>query len=166
MKLNTLTITIGVIALAIVVVITALLIPQQTNPAFAVAVDFVNAAGKGDDDAALAKLSPTLQDYVADTCPDGNVSACIDAYSPPEWGDFLNGVFRRAQPDGRDAWDILLLATYAEDQGFSGVCVYTRSERVTGETWEITRWSGWISCDLPDAGLSSLMQDDAVNQAP
>lgn len=156
----------AVIIIAVVVVLTALLVPQQLSPAYAAAVDFVNAAGNGEDETALALLSDELQAHVADNCPDG-LSACIDAYTPPEWGGFLNAVFRRAQPDGPDAFDILLLATYEEGQGFSGVCIYNRAERAADETWQIVRWSGWVSCDLPNAGLSALASDpDAPNRAP
>lgn len=156
-----------IISLAVVVVLTATLIPQQLHLAYRAAVDFVNAAGNGDDAAAMSELSDDVRAYIADNCPDGSVSACVDAYTPPEWGGFLNAVFRRAQPDGADAWDILLLATYEDDQGFSGVCIYNRAERVTDDTWEIVRWSGWVSCDLPNAGLSSLASDaDAPNRVP
>lgn len=156
-------------ALGLVVLITALLIPEQTNRAFATAVNFVNAAGNGEDDAALALTGEVLGRYVANQCPQGSIAACIDAYIPDEWGDFLNAIFRRAQPDGPNAWDVQVLATYAEDQGFSGVCIYTRVERdpqATEETWAVTRWSGWVSCDLPEAGLSTLRSRSAPNAAP
>lgn len=157
----------AVIGLVVVVLITALLVPQQTSPAFAVAVDFALAAGKGDDTTATAALSPDLQAYVQENCPEGSVSACVKRFTPPEWGNFLNAVFRRAQPDGADAWDILLLATYAESQGFSGVCIYTRTERVKDNTWHVTRWAGWMSCDAPNAGLSDLIRDSNIpNRAP
>lgn len=157
----------GLIVLVIVVVLTALLVPQNLHPAYAAAVEFVNAAGRGDDDMAMQHLSPPLQTYVADNCADGRVSACIDAYTPSEWGGFLNAVYRRAQPDGPDAFDIALIATYEEGQGFSGVCIYNRAERVNGDTWQIVRWAGWVSCDLPNSGLSQLASDaNAPNHAP
>jgi hypothetical protein len=166
-------IVVGVtMALVVVVVTTALLVPQQTNPAFATAIDFSNAASRGDDEAARALLNDDLQQYVAQNCPDGSVAACIDAYIPPEWGGFLNAVFRRAQPDGQNAWDVQLVATYAEGQGFSGICIYNRVERIPDETdapdnWQVVRWAGWVSCDLPNSGLSSLAGDaDAPNAAP
>jgi len=156
----------AIIALVIVIVVTALLVPQGTNPAYAAAIHFVNAAGRGDDALAASQLSAELRAYVHENCPEGRVAACIESYTPPAWGNFLNAVFRRAQPDGPDAWDILLLATYEEEQGFSGVCIYNRAER-GADGWRITRWSGWVSCALPDAGLSSLAQNDAApNQAP
>ncbi len=167
MKLKPLYLAVGFIILVLLIAATALFVPHQTNPAFAAAVTFVVAAGKGDDDAAVALLSPQLRAYVAENCPEGSVSACIKAYTPAEWGAFLNAVFRRAQPDGQHAWDVLLLATYAENQGFSGVCIYARSERKQGNTWHITRWAGWMSCDAPNAGLSALINDPTVpNRAP
>ena len=157
-----------IMALVVVVVTTALLVPQQTNLAFATAIDFVNTAGRGEDAAALSHLSTELQEYVAQNCPDGSVAACIDAYTPAEWGGFLNAVFRRAQPDGQNAWDVQLVATYAEGQGFSGVCIYNRVERDDPEaSWQVVRWAGWVSCDLPNSGLSSLAGDaDAPNAVP
>ena len=167
-KLNPVVVVGVLLALVAVVIITALLVPQETNPAFASAIEFVNAAGKGDDETAMSHLSTALQSYVADTCPDGSVSACVDAYTPPEWGDFLNAVYRRAQPDGPNAWDVQLIATWEEGQGFSGICIYNRVERPDeqSDVWEIVRWSGFVSCDLPNAGLSGLAQDDAPNRAP
>ncbi|MGB1285186.1 MAG: hypothetical protein ACPG7F_01535 [Aggregatilineales bacterium] len=150
-----------------IVIVTALLVPQQINPAYDAAVSFVNAAGKGDDADAITYLSVDLQIYVQETCPDSRVSACIEAYIPADWGGFLNAVFRRAQPDGADAWDILLLATYEEAQGFSGVCIYNRAERMSDDSWQITRWAGWVSCDLPDSGLSELAENsNAPNRVP
>lgn len=158
---------IGIGFLFVVLVTTALLVPQGTNPAYAVAETFIKSAGKGDDATALTALSPELQAWVAQNCPEGSVSRCIDDYTPADWGAFLNAVFRRAQPDGRDAWNILFLATYAENQGFSGVCIYARTERIEDEKWHVTAWSGWMSCDLPNAGLSSLISDSSVpNRAP
>ena len=155
-----------VISIILIVLITALLVPQDTHPAYDVAVAFVNAASSGEEDVATSYLHDSLQTYVAANCPDGQVSACVSNYAPAAWGDFANAVFRRAIPDGADAWDIQLLATYAEDQGFSGVCVYTRVER-NEDRWEVVRWAGFVSCDAPNAGLSQLINDpNAPNQAP
>jgi hypothetical protein len=166
MRLNPLLIGVGVaIALILVVLITAVLIPQTSHPAYEVAVNFANAASKGDDATAAALLSADLQAYVAATCPQQRVSACIASYTPPEWGSFLNAVFRRSQPDGRDAWDIQLIATYEKAEGFSGVCIYNRVEKV-GEAWQIVRWSGWIHCGDASSGLTNLMRADAPNAAP
>jgi len=158
-------ITLGIIvAVIVVIVLTALLVPQGTNPAYATAIDFTNAASSGDDEAAFARLSPELQAYVEANCG-GSVSACIDTYIPPEWGGFTNAVFRRAMPDGQTAWDIQLVATYEEGQGFSGICIYNRAEQFD-EEWRITVWSGWISCDDPNSGLSGLMGSEAQNRVP
>ena len=158
----------GIVAfIGVVVVTTALLVPQGTNPAYAVALDFVQAAGKGDDEAAMRALSPNLQAWVGDNCPEGSVSRCIRDYAPAEWGSFLNAVFRRAQPDGNRAWDIQFVASYAEGQGFSGVCIYARSEQKADESWHVVAWSGWVSCDAPNSGLRSLISDPSVpNRAP
>jgi hypothetical protein len=120
--------------------------PENTDPAFAVAVNFVNAAGKGDDAVALGLLSPGLQAYVAEQCPDGSISACVRAYTPAEWGGFLNAVFRRAAPDGPSARDVELIATYEEDKGFSGVCIYNRVEQDTAGAWKVTEWAGFVHC--------------------
>ena len=48
---------------------------------------------------------------------------------------------------------------------FSGVCIYNRVELIDGE-WQIVRWSGFVSCDLPTAGLQQLAGDDAPNRVP
>lgn len=153
-------------AMMSIVVITALLVPGRLNPAYAAAETFVKAAGTGDDTLAMEQLSDALKTYVRANCPQASVSACIEAYTPPDWGDFLNALFRRSQPDGAAAWDIQYLATYAENQGFSGVCIYVRVEEVSDAVWQVVRWSGWISCDEPNAGLSALMGADAPNTAP
>lgn len=154
------------LALVIVVVLTATLTPE-IHPAYATAVRFVNAASGGDDDTAQTLLSAELQAYVAANCPDESVSACVDAYAADEWGPFLNAVFRRAQPDGR-AFDVMLLATYAEGEGFSGICIYNRVEPLDDDPseWRVTAWSGWVECDLPNAGLSDLKEPDAPNYRP
>lgn len=153
-----------IVAVVLVIIVTALLVPQGTNPAYAAAIEFTNAASSGDDETAAPYLSDELTAYVSELC-DGSVSACIEAYIPPEWGGFTNAVFRRAIPDGQDAWDIQLVATYEEGQGFSGICIYNRAERIENE-WKITVWSGWISCDDPNSGLSGLMEDTAQNRVP
>ena len=163
---RTLLISVGVIVIVVMIaVVTALFIPQETNPAFATAVDFVNAVSQGNDVDAMSQLSDDLQAYVTANCPDGSASACVRANIPDEWGAFQSAVYRRSQPDGANAWDIQLIATYSEGQGFSGVCIYTRAERFA-ETWKIARWSGFVSCDLPNSGLQGLMADDAPNRVP
>ena len=90
MQLRTLlTLAAGVVVLAAaaVILIASQLTPQATNPAFTTAVDFVNAAGKGDDAVALALLNNAMETYVAAHCPNGSPSACVQSYTPPEWGE-------------------------------------------------------------------------------
>jgi hypothetical protein len=166
MRLSPLTLVIGIIVAVVgVVIVTAALIPQQTNPAYDIGVQFVNAASKGDDEAALAALSQDLQAYVGTNCSDGRVSACISSYAPPEWGAFQSAVFRRAQPEGTNVWHVQYVSTYEKDRGASGVCIYTRLEKA-GETWQVTRWSGWVWCGDAQSGLSELMKPDAIHHAP
>jgi hypothetical protein len=155
-------------AVVVIVALTLMLTPEKTNPAFKTATDFMNAAGTGDADAAYALLSPEMQDYVTDNCPNGNVSDCILSYTPPEWGR-LNGegaaVYRRSIQDG-DAWDIQLIATYEEGDGFSGVCIYHRVEEIATDDWRVTAWAGFITCDEANAGLDRLRRENAPNRAP
>ncbi|PJF22268.1 MAG: hypothetical protein CUN56_06835 [Phototrophicales bacterium] len=154
-----------VVLIGALIALTAVLTPENTKPAFNAAVDFINAAGTYDEQTAFALLSPGMQNYVRENCPDGRVSACIAAYTPPEWGELLkygSAVYRRSIRDG-NAWDIQILATYEEGQGFAGVCIYHRVEEVTPGDWRITAWSGFISCDDPHAGLQALRQPDAPN---
>lgn len=153
------------LALLVLVVLTAVLVPEKTHPAYAAATQFMNAAGTGDEDTAFALLDEPLQAYVRAHCPDGRVSACIDAYTPPEWGRLLKAVYRRSIPDGA-AWDVLLVATYAEDKGFAGVCIYHRLEEIAPGGWRVTAWSGFVPCDDSDAGLQSLRRADAPHRAP
>jgi hypothetical protein len=154
-------------ALAVVVVVTALLVPDNV-PAYEAAVAFANAAGKGDDSTAMSLLSEELQAWVRANCPGGSVSACVDDYTPPDWGGMLSTVFRRAQPvPGADGFDVQLVATYEDNQGFSGVCIYTQVMRQPDGAWLVTRWSGWFSCDDPNSGLSALISSPNVpNRAP
>lgn len=154
-------------ALAIVVVVTALLVPDNV-PAYESAVAFANAAGRGDDSTAMSLLSEELQAWVRANCRDGSVSACVDDYTPPDWGGMLSTVFRRAQPvPGVDGFDVQLVATYEDNQGFSGVCIYTQVLRQPDGSWRVTRWAGWFSCDEPNSGLSALISDPTVpHRAP
>jgi hypothetical protein len=151
------------LAALVLISLTLLLVPQETNPAFAAALAFANAAGKGDDETAFALLSADLQTYVQASCPDSSVSGCIRSYTPPEWGDFLSVVFRRAAPAG-DEWNVDLIATYAEDKGFSGVCIYTRLAQQDG-AWRVTRWAGYVSCGDP-ASRGMASNPAAPNRAP
>jgi hypothetical protein len=155
----------GLVLLVGVIVAATLLQPQTTNPAYEVAIAFTNAASKGADESALPLLSADLQTYVTQNCRAGLVSECVQSYTPPEWGGMLQAVFRRGQPDGATAWDVQLVATYAEGVGFSGVCIYNRVEKI-GEQWLVTRWSGWVHCGDPNSGLTQLKSADAANHAP
>ncbi|MDX2077909.1 MAG: hypothetical protein SFZ02_15885 [bacterium] len=161
---------IGIITVIIaggIIALTAAL-PPQNQPAFDVAVRFMNLAGTGQDEGAMALLSDELQAYVTQNCPDSSVSACIDAYTPSEWGNLLRdgaAVYRRSIRDG-DAWDIQLIATYEKDKGFAGVCIYHRVEEIAPDDWRVTAWSGFIACDDPNSGLPNLRASDAVNRVP
>jgi hypothetical protein len=158
-------------ALIIIILLTAALTPQQTNPAYAAAVAFADAAGDGDDATAHALLGDELRAYVEANCPDGRVSACVESYIPDEWGAFQSVVFRRAAPDATRiengapaAYDVDLIATYAEDRGFSGVCIYVRMEQ-TEAGWQVVRYAGFVSCG--DAASRNMANNpDAPNVAP
>jgi hypothetical protein len=156
-------IVIGISAMLLIIA-TLIFTPESTNPAFDAAVAFVTAATAGDDAAALALVSQPIRDYAA-ACPDGRISACVRAYTPPEWGDMVRAVFRRAIPDGA-AWDIDLISFYRADTGASGVCIYTRAEP-TGEggAWQITAYAGFIHC--ADAASRSMANNPAApNRVP
>jgi hypothetical protein len=156
------------VTLGVLIALTTVLVPGNLSPAYAAAVDFTDAAlERRDDAAATALLSPELAAWVGENCPDG-VSECIHAYIPDEWGDFVDAVYRRSIPDGANAWDVQVIATFDErlTEGFSGVCIYLRAERAEAERWHITRWSGWVSCAEED-GLENLRSNpDAPNRAP
>lgn len=138
-------IVLAVAAGVTLLVIVSLALTPPTTPAFDAAVRFANAAGNGDDATAFALLSPQVQEYVSANCPDGSVSACIRGYTPPEWGNLVSAVFRRAAPDGQN-WDVQVIATYQYEEGFSGVCIYLRMETNTEGQWQVTEWAGYISC--------------------
>lgn len=167
MKRSHFVLTAGALLVMVVLLIvaTALLDPQNTSPAFAAAVDFANAAGSGDDAAALAHLSPELQAYVAANCPDGRVSACVAAYAPTDWGGFRSAVYRRSVPAGEGIWDIDLIATYETGVGASGVCIYTQARQTADDVWQITRWAGWLHCGDP-ASRNMATNPDTPNRAP
>lgn len=167
---RTLLIMIGiftVLSVGAIIILSAILIPEN-KAAFDVAVRFMNLAGTGQDEAAMAYLSEELQTYVRENCPRGSVSACIYAYTPAEWGRLLRdgaAVYRRSIRDG-DAWDVQLIATYERDKGFAGVCIYHRVEQVAPDDWRVTAWSGFVACDDPNSGLPNLRSENAVNRAP
>ncbi len=168
MQKTVLFVTLGVLAVVIValILLTAQLTPENTNPAYAVAVTFVEAAARGDDASAAPLLSAELSAYVAANCRDGSVSACIQGYTPAEWGGLVHAEFRRADTTGRD---IQLVATYQEGVGFSGVCIYVRVEALdeASSDYRVTRWGGFIHCGDPLARFDPLVNDPAVpNRAP
>src|SRR5690606_27860131 len=125
----------------------------------------------GDDATAHQAMGDDLRAYVEATCPEGSVSACVEAIIPDEWGGFQSVVFRRAAPDASriqngipTAYDVDLIATYAEDKGFSGVCIYVRMEQA-GEVWQVVRYAGFVSCG--DANSRNMASNpDAPNRAP
>jgi hypothetical protein len=169
MKQSSVLLAAGLLILTVAVVAILLLTesftPENTDPAYAAAVGFVNAAGTGDDSTALSLLSPDLQAYVAEQCPDASVAACVRAYTPEEWGAFLNAVFRRAAPDGPNARDVELIATYEQDKGFSGVCIYNRVEQDAAGAWKVTGWAGFIHCGEA-AARDMATNPDTPNRVP
>ena len=150
---------VGVLVLVVVAIT-----PPQTNPAFEVAAAFANAAGHGDDAAALPLLGTDLQLAVQNLCMDGKPSACIQGYAPPEWGVLQHAVFRRAVPDGA-AWDIEVIATYEKDKGASGVCSYFHVSQYPNGQWKIDRWAGFIWCGDPRSRDMST-NPDTPNRMP
>jgi hypothetical protein len=155
---------VAIIIVAAIIVLTLALTPAEVNPAAATAAAFMNAAGKGDDATAFALLSADMQEYVAANCPDGSVAACITGYTPPEWGELVSAVFRRAAPD-ENAWDVDLIATYERDTGASGVCSYYRMEQDEAGVWRVAGWAGFIWCG--DAASRNMATNpDTLNRAP
>ena len=153
-----------ILIIAAIIVVTAQFTPDETMPAFAAAVAFVDAAASGDDETAEQYLGPGLRAYVENNCPNGSVSACIDAYIPDEWGAFRDMTFRRAAPNG-DRWHVDLIGYWERDQGFSGVCVYADMALETDGQWRVQRWAGFAWCGDPNT-RSMATNVDAPNQAP
>jgi hypothetical protein len=148
----------------ILVFLTTVLVPQN-EPYYNVAIRFVNAAGTFNEQEAYSLLSPDLQTYVDENCPEG-VSACIADYTPDEWGQLIRdggAVYRRSKKDG-DAYDIQLVATYQYDKGFAGVCIYNRTEEIAPDDWRVTAWAGFIPCDEAVASIDGLRAQDAPNR--
>lgn len=149
------------------VALTAVFTPSNSHPAYDVAAEFMNAAGQGDEATAFALLNSNLQTYARENCLNGEVSACIRGYTPPEWGSLLSAEFRRSLFDSDTAVDVLLFATYEEEKGFSGVCIYHRVEQDSEGHWKVAGWSGFISCGESGAGLQNLRSAaDAPNRVP
>jgi hypothetical protein len=148
--------------LALVVALTAALVPQD-EPAFAAAVAFYQqAAGpQGDEAAALALLSAPLQDFVRAHCPQGQVRGCVRGYTPAEWGALVTVQFRRAAPLAGGGWQVRLFSMYEFDKGFSGVCTEVTMQQQDG-TWVVTRWAGFAHC----GDVGDLRASDAPNAAP
>ena len=153
-----------IISVVALVLVTLALTPQATNPAFDVAVQFANAAGKGNDASALPLLSDDLRDWVQENCVGGRPSACVQGYIPPEWGKLVSAVFRRAAPNGPN-WDIDVIATYEANAGASGVCSYFRVAEGADGQWHVTRWAGFLWCG--DARSRQMATNpDTPNRAP
>lgn len=160
-------IIIGAVMLVIIVIIliaTLAFIPQNANPAFAAAIEFTQAAGTGDDTTASGFLDTALREYVLTNCPGGSVSACVRAYTPPEWGQFRSVVFRRAIPDGA-AWNVDLIATYESGKGASGVCIFNRIEQGADGVWQVTGWAGFVHC-AEASSRNMAANPDTPNRAP
>ncbi len=150
--------------IAVLVLVVVALTPPQTNSAFSVAADFANAAGHGDDAAALPLLGTDLAQAVAEKCKDGKPSSCVMGYAPPEWGALENAVFRRAIPDGA-AWDIEVISTYEKDKGASGVCSYFHVSQYPDDQWKIDRWAGFLWCGDPRS-RDMATNPDTPNRMP
>lgn len=157
-------IALALVTSVIIIILVSLSLTPQTSPAFDVAVRFANAAASGDDDTAFATLSPQLQEYVRTNCPDGSVSACVQSYIPPEWGNFQSAVFRRAAPVGQN-WDVQVIASYQFAEGGSGVCIYVKMESVADAQWQVTEWAGFISCGDP-ASRDMATNPETPNRVP
>ncbi len=158
---------IGLVALVAAIIVIGLiatqLTPQATNPAFTAAVDFVNAAGTGDDTTALALLDDNLRAYVAANCPNGSPSACIQSYAAPDWGKLVTAVFRRAAPDGAN-WDVEVIAHHETGVGASGICSMIHVVP-DGAAWQVAGWAGFIHCGEAQS-RDMATNPDTPNRAP
>jgi len=152
-----------VAAIAAVVLIASQFTPQGSNPAFTTAVDFVNAAGKGNDPVATALLDNAMKAYVAAHCPNGSPSACVESYTPADWGALQEAIYRRAAPDGQ-AWDVEIIANYAQGKGASGVCSLIHVEPDAGD-WRVAGWAGFVHCGDP-ASKDMATNPNTPNRAP
>ena len=159
-------IAIGVLIIAGLVgvaVIGSSLTPQDTNPAYTTAVNFVNDAGHGDDPDALALLDSTMKAYVAAHCPNGSPSACVQSYTPAEWGKLDDAEFRRAAPSGQ-AWDVEIIAKYDQGIGASGVCSLIHVVP-NGANWLVAGWAGFVHCGDPGS-RDMATNPDTPNRVP
>ncbi|MBE2182939.1 MAG: hypothetical protein IAE89_05905 [Anaerolineae bacterium] len=165
MSRKTVLILAGISILALIVIImTALLTPTQTNPAAEVALTFTQAVSQGDDSAAMPLLSDQAAAYVAENCPDGSVSACVARLIPEDWGNYISTVFRRAMPDG-DHWNVDLISTYEHDLGGSGVCIYVRAEQDEAGNFKVAQFAGFVNCGDPST-RNMATNPDAPNRVP
>ena len=158
---------IGLAVIAVVAVLVLVVVASTsplTNPVFGVASAFANAAGHGDDTAAIPLLDADLAQAVVTRCTGGKPSGCVQGYAPPEWGALENAVFRRAVPDGT-AWDIEVISTYEKDKGASGVCSYFHVKPVADGQWKIDRWAGFIWCGDPRS-RNMATNPDTPNRMP
>lgn len=157
----------GITALAIIGIIaaTAAFTPSQTNPAFAAAEAWGNAAARGQEEIAIAHEGEALRAWASANCPNGRVSDCIRSLFPPEWGDFISVLYRRAVPEGNRAWDIEMIGSFQRDDGGSGICVYVRVEQNDAGVWLVEEYAGWIWCGDP-ASRNMAANPDAPNRAP
>lgn len=160
----TLVIALIVIAGIAIIALTALLTPQQTSPAAANALAFVQALSRGDDAVARPLLGPAAAAWVAENCPQGSPSACKDAFIPAEWGGYVSTVFRRAAPEG-DHWNVDLISTYERDLGGSGVCIFARMEEDADGVWRVAQFAGFINCGEA-ASRNMASNPDTPNRIP
>ncbi len=153
-----------ILIFALIVVVALALTPQETNPAYAAAVAFVDSAAKGDDATALNLLDAPMQAYVAANCAGGEPSGCIQSYTPPEWGKLLSAVYRRAAPDGA-AWNVEVIANYEQGTGASGVCSLIHVTKDAGGKWQVSGWAGFVHCGEPESRNMDA-NPDTPNRAP
>ena len=168
MQVRTLVLTLVVVIIVAIAGIAAVLVasrltPQGSNPAFATAVDFVNAAGKGNDQVATALLSNGMKTYVASHCPSAKPSGCLRSYIPAEWGELQDAIYRRSIPDGQ-AWNVEIIANYGQGKGASGVCSLIRIEPSAGD-WHVAGWAGFVHCGDP-ASRDMATSPSTPNRAP
>ncbi len=148
----------------VLLVVAIALTPQETNPAFAAAVMFVESAGKRADSAALALLDEPMQAYVEANCAEAKPSSCITSYTPPEWGKLLSAVYRRSAPDG-DAWNVEVIANYESGTGASGVCSLIHVTPDGSGGWQVSGWAGFVHCGEPESRNMDT-NVDTPNRAP
>ncbi|MBW4439180.1 MAG: hypothetical protein KME04_18720 [Pleurocapsa minor GSE-CHR-MK-17-07R] len=153
-----------VLALLVVVVTTALLTPESTNPAADNAVLFVQDVLTGNDAEALSLLAPAPAAWVAENCPGGVPSGCIAPTIPDDWGRFERAVFRRGALVG-SAWNMDIIGFYEAGVGSTGVCAHTRMEQDASGAWLVAEYAGFIHCGDPASRLMAT-NPDTPNRVP